>query len=77
MMAEDFWEVGASGRRYGKESVLDTLEKRFCEPFEDEWKVDEFFCQEVAPNNYLLTYTLQQGARVTRRVTLWRRAPHG
>lgn len=37
MTEEDFWEVGASGRRY------------------------------------LLTYTLLQGERVTRRATLWRR----
>ena len=76
-MADEFWEVGASGRRYGKEHVLDVLERRYSEPYDDEWTADEFYCQEVASNNYLLTYTLRQGARVTRRTTLWRRAPHG
>ncbi|MDM0038967.1 hypothetical protein QTH89_21215 [Variovorax sp. J22G21] len=42
---------------------------------EDEasWEAREFFCQELAPANYLLTYTLHQGHRVTRRATLWRR----
>lgn len=77
MMAEEFWEVGASGRTYGKECVLNTLEHRYSEPYDDEWKTEEFYCQEVASNNYLLTYMLRQGSRVTRRATLWRRASHG
>ncbi len=77
MMAEDFWEVGASGKRYGKAYVLDTLEQRYAGPYEDDWETSDFYCQEVAPANYLLTYTLRQGARVTRRATLWRRAPAG
>ena len=77
MMAEEFWQIGASGRIYGKEYVLDTLEQRYSEPYKDEWKAEEFYCQEVASNNYLLTYTLRQGSRVTRRATIWRRTPHG
>lgn len=28
MTAEDFWEVGASGRRYDREFVLDVLDER-------------------------------------------------
>jgi hypothetical protein len=28
MVTDDFWEVGASGRRYGREFVLDELEAR-------------------------------------------------
>jgi hypothetical protein len=27
-MSEDFWEVGASGRRYNREFVLETLEEK-------------------------------------------------
>ena len=76
MTAEDFWEVGASGRRYSRTYVLDTLVQRYSEPHEDIWKTEDFFCQEIAPRNYLLTYTLHQGPRVTRRATLWRRTPH-
>jgi hypothetical protein len=38
---------------------------------------EDFYCKEVAPANYLLTYTLRQGLRVSRRTTLWRRAPNG
>jgi RimJ/RimL family protein N-acetyltransferase len=76
MMTEaDFWEVGASGRRYSRQYVIDALERRFAEPHDDPWETREFQCREIAPDNYLLTYTLIQGARVTRRSTIWRR--HG
>lgn len=32
---------------------------------------------EIAADNYLLTYTLFQGERVTRRSTIWRRTGEG
>ena len=32
MTAEDYWEAGASGRRYSRQLVLDGLEKRFSFP---------------------------------------------
>ncbi|HZF11517.1 MAG TPA: DUF4440 domain-containing protein [Thermoanaerobaculia bacterium] len=72
-----FWEVGASGRRYSREYVLDTLEKRYAHPIEDRWETRDFHCLEVARDNYLLTYTLLQGERVTRRATIWRRTAEG
>lgn len=74
MTAEDFWEVGASGRRYSREFVIDTLRERHATPHKDDWQTEDFYCQEPSPGLYLLTYTLHQGARVTRRTTLWRRA---
>lgn len=77
MTTADFWEVGASGRRYSTQYVLDTLEQRYAEPHEDVWRAEDFYCQEIAPKNYLFTYTLYQGARVTRRATIWRRTPDG
>ena len=77
MMAEEFWEVGASGRRYGREHILKTLEQRYSAPYDDEWETGDFYCQEIAPANYLLTYTLWQGARVTRRATIWRESANG
>ena len=76
MMAPDYWEVGASGRRYSREFVLDTLEARLPGD-EDQWETRGFHCLEIAPDNYLVTYTLLQGARVTRRATLWRRTKSG
>jgi len=73
MTEPDFWEVGASGRCYGRDAVLDLLERRWAEPHDDPWEARDFVCREIAPDNYLLTYTLQQNDRVTRRATLWRR----
>lgn len=77
MTAEDFWEVGASGRRYSRAHVLAVLEARRRDPQPDPWATRDFHCRELGTETYLLTYTLQQGARVTRRSTIWRRAPHG
>lgn len=74
MMAPEFWEVGASGRRYSREFVLEVLERRFAEAQEDVWETSEFACQRLAEGLYLLTYTLlQDRTRLTRRATLWRR----
>jgi len=77
MMANDFREVGASGRRYSRAFILDELERRYSKPFDDEWETKEFCCQEIAPDHYLLTYTLFQGERITRRATIWRRTSDG
>jgi hypothetical protein len=77
MTDPDFWEVGASGRRYSREFVLHTLENRAPDPEEAKWLTRDFQCREIAADNYLITYTLFQGPRVTRRVTLWRRTATG
>ena len=74
MTEATFWEVGASGRHYNREYVLDELEKRFKSPTEDIWKTKDFDCLEIATDNYLITYTLIQGDRITRRATIWRRS---
>lgn len=73
MTEADYWEVGASGRRYSRQYVLDVLEERFKHPTDDVWETSDFHCMEIATDNYLLTYTLKQGARITRRATIWRR----
>src|SRR5262245_33122013 len=75
MTVPDFWEVGASGRRYSREHVIETLVVRHSAMRVDVWEAKDFHCREVAPDNYLLTYTLiQDGTRVTRRATIWRRS---
>jgi hypothetical protein len=73
MMAADFWETGASGNCYGRAYILDVLEARHAQPVEESWEASEFYCQRIAEDNYLLTYRLRQGVRITRRATLWRR----
>jgi hypothetical protein len=77
MTDPEFWEVGASGRRYSREFVLETLENRLPDPDESKWLTRDFQCREIAADNYLITYTLIQGPRVTRRATLWRRSAAG
>jgi hypothetical protein len=77
MTHEEFWETGASGARYSREYVLNVLETRPPDPNESSWVTSEFQCREIAADNYLLTYTLAQGTRVTRRATLWRRTGEG
>ena len=78
MMADDYWEVGASGKRYSREYVLSVLEERHAKQHdEDNWVTEGFYCQRIAEDNYLLTYTLRQGSRVTRRATVWRHTMRG
>jgi len=77
MTDADFWEVGASGRRYSREFVLHTLENRPPDSEESKWLTRDFQCREISADNYLITYTLFQGPRVTRRATLWRRSSDG
>jgi hypothetical protein len=78
MTTEDFWETGASGRRYSREFVLDELEKRFANPHEDVWETGEFQCRKLGGETWLVTYTLlQDKVRLTRRATIWRKTPEG
>jgi hypothetical protein len=73
MTDEAFWEIGASGRRYSRAYVLDVLEQRGRVAQEDRWETSGFHCSEIAADNYLLTYTLRQESRLTRRASIWRR----
>ena len=77
MTHPEFWEVGASGRRYSREFVLDTLESRLPDRSDDKWVTSDFLCREIAADNYLITYTLAQGQRITRRATWWRLTTEG
>jgi hypothetical protein len=78
MTLPEFWEVGASGRRYSREAVLDELERRFASPHEDVWETSDFRCQRLAVGVYLMTYTLLQDAkRQTRRATIWKKIESG
>ncbi len=74
LVAPEFWEVGASGRRYSREFALEALRSRVREPSEEAWRTSAFHVAEVAPGIFLLTYTLHQPGRDTRRATLWRKS---
>ena len=73
MTATDFFEIGASGQRYSRAHVLDVLEQRVADAAERAWVTRDFHCRGLGPDTYLLTYTLEQGERVSRRSTIWRR----
>ena len=71
MTTEYFWEVGASGRVYSREYILDILDQRYRRTDADVWETSDFYCRRIGLDVYLLTYTLRLGERVTRRSTLW------
>lgn len=78
MTVEDFWEVGASGRRYSRGYVLDELARRLTIPHPDIWEAKDFHCRRLSGDVYLLTYTLLQNReRLTRRATIWQRTSKG
>lgn len=78
LMTDDYWETGASGRRYSRELILDELEKRFSIAHADVWEASGFHCRRLSCDTYLLTYTLlQDNQRLTRRATIWRSTPDG
>jgi hypothetical protein len=55
MTTADSWEVGASGRPYGREDVLAELERRQQVQTVDVWEAAGFHCRELAKDFYLLT----------------------
>src|SRR5579864_2085688 len=68
LMAADYWEIGASGRRYDRGFILETLAAN---PPADSnsagWHATGFACRSLADDTYLLTYTLDQNGRITQR----------
>ena len=77
-MASDYWEVGASGRRYSHAFIRETLSQH--PPIDAaiaNWQAIDFALQVLGPDTYLLTYTLNQNPRLTRRSTIWRNTPEG
>jgi hypothetical protein len=79
MTTEDYWEIGALGRGYSRSYVLDMLEERFQQDQSDDvWETSDFYCRQLGPDAYLLTYTLlQHGTRKTRRSSVWQQAAEG
>ena len=70
-VAPEYWEVGATGRRYSREFILGTFRAFPPVAGADEWECDDFGLQQLGQNTYLLTYTLKQWGRLTRRATIW------
>ena len=75
---EDFWEVGASGRCYSRSFVMGELDRRLKDPNPNAWTYSEPHCRQLAPDVFLLSYSLvQDNGRLTRRTTIWQRFAGG
>jgi len=74
MLDTSFWEVGASGQCYDRAHGITTLLERSKIPLNNKGETTNFHCLEIAPNNYLLTYTLTEEKRITHRSTIWRQS---
>ena len=78
MMADDFFEVGASGKKYPREFVLEALELRLRSPVKEDLGVTDFACRRISKDVYLATYQLEQAHnRLSRRSTLWQKSSGG
>ena len=77
-MAPQYWEVGASGRRYSREFILRHLEeKRLVDAVAAAWQSYDYGLRRLGHDTFLLTYTLRQGERLTRRATIWQSRADG
>lgn len=80
-VADDFWEVGASGRVYDRAFVREVVLRRLKEPVDaadaEGWRISDEAVRPLGADTYLFTYVLHAPDRVTRRATLWHRTPTG
>ncbi|MDV6329539.1 DUF4440 domain-containing protein [Asticcacaulis sp. 201] len=74
MTADDFWEIGASGKSYDRSFVIETLLERYKTPEPDNWSCSDFSIRQLSEGLYQLNYVLLQPDRRTRRTTLWRKS---
>ena len=73
LLDKNFWEVGASGKKYDREIVLNVLLERAQKENPEKWASENFQCTLLAENIYMLTYTNYQGERKTERVSIWKK----
>lgn len=75
-LVSDFFEIGASGRIYSRDRVIETVVDRYeRDEGELEHTITEFECRELSEHIFLVTYLLAQPdgpiVRTTRRATVW------
>ena len=76
--APEYWEAGASGRRYSRDFILRELYTT-PPPLADAlgWQCWDHAVRRLGPDTFLITYVLRQGDRLTRRATIWEHSPEG
>jgi hypothetical protein len=73
-----YWEVGASGRRYSRDFILQALaDSPPVDAATARWRASGHALRRLGPDTYLLTYSLRQSERLTRRSTIWQSTPTG
>ena len=77
VMASEFWEIGASGKRYDRELALKILAEREAAGIFEKLSTEEFDCTRLGGDCFLVRYVLRQGPRVTRRASIWKRTNVG
>lgn len=73
LIADDFREIGASGRTYDKPRALATL--AIAPP--SEIAIENFTTRELGPDHVLVTYTACTPTTVTLRTSIWSRRGAG
>lgn len=78
MTVEAFWEIGASGKVYQRDQVIDTVLKRFADgPEPHDWPCRDFRLTTLSDGLFLISYILDEPGRVTRRSTIWQETGEG
>lgn len=77
LLAPEFWEISASGLRYSRDYVLDTLSARQQKPYAEAWQTTDHYLQQLASDLFLITYQLHQPTRLSARTSLWRKTSAG
>src|SRR3954447_12478241 len=76
-MSEDYWQVGASGRIYERDAVIESVVERGKVPGDEHWVISGPCCRQLGDHTFGLSYQLDQDGRITRRLTVWRRGVGG
>lgn len=76
LVVPDFWEVGATGNVYDKDTIWAVVRRRV-EADQPPLRTEDGQVRRLSQDTWLLTYRLWQGARPTRRATVWRADPTG
>ncbi|WP_226951181.1 DUF4440 domain-containing protein [Rhizobium terrae] len=60
MTEENFWEIGASGRIYHRDFVINNLLEHYKQPEPHDWPCREFSIRLLAEGLYQLSYVLDE-----------------
>ena len=78
MIDDAFWEIGASGKVYRRDYVIETLLERYAKgPEPHDWPCRDFTLTPLSEELFLLSYVLDEPGRMTRRSTIWRQTNKG